>query len=399
MRNAAFNGHGGNLIYGLPEAGASRNAIRTGSLPNREEGSDRDAQRSPRLIGNSPPLQRVRRELWKFARTDAAVLITGESGTGKELAARMVHDHSARSNGPFVAVNCGGLPSSLIAAELFGHEKGAFTGATMTKIGLIEAASGGTLFLDEIGDLPIDAQPVLLRFLQERQIARIGGRHCFDVDVRVVTATNKKLEEHLRDGLFREDLFFRIRTLSTHIPPLRDCRSDILTITQHYVEEIASDRFGETPTLTPNAEAALLDHDWPGNVRELIGRVHRALATCESTCLTDEDFGFRKRERRHSNRHKSTVPCARTVHGDKADSSPSEPVEAPAEGDPAVSLVADASLSLAEAKNHLEETVIRREIERNGKHVSLAAQKLGVSKVTLYRLMKKHKIGLASLRD
>ncbi len=344
---------------------------------------------SKRLIGDSAPIRRVRREIAMFSRSEAPVLVTGESGTGKELAARTLHATSARAQGPFIAINCGGLPPTLIASELFGHEKGTFTGATQRKIGLIEAANKGTLFLDEIGDLSLDLQPVFLRFLQESTIDRIGAHSPIKVDVRVIAATNKNIRSLADDRKFREDLLFRLNLLSLHLPPLRDCRSDILKIASYYIGVGAKNRWERPPELTPDARQALLDHHWPGNVRELIGRVQRALATSETGVLTEEDLGFRRRERRCRPRPSGVRSELRPGNTDSdavaAECAPGNP----AKTDLTLPLPAGSSLTLATARTYVEAALIKDTLLKNHNCVAVAARQLGVSKVTLYRLMKK----------
>ena len=205
------------------------------------------------------------------------MLITGESGTGKELLARAIHDGSARAQGPFVAVNCAAIPSGLVASELFGHEKGAFTGAAARNPGQIEMANSGTLFLDEIGDMPIGLQGHLLRFLQEGQIRRLGGRETLTLDVRIVSATNVRLVQAISEGRFREDLYYRLNVLTLPVPPLRDRKEDVAQLAHHFLRVAAQDFNRPKQGFTAEAMAALLRHRWPGNVRELMSVVRRAV--------------------------------------------------------------------------------------------------------------------------
>jgi transcriptional regulator with GAF, ATPase, and Fis domain len=228
----------------------------------------------------------------RFARTDAPVLITGETGTGKELMARFVHDRSSRASGPFRVINCGAIPENLIESELFGHEKGAFTGAINRKAGLFETAQKGTIFLDEIGELPLHLQAKLLRVLQESQIMHVGGTETISVDVRIVAATNRELEAAVTSGTFRQDLFFRLHVLTLHIPPLRERGDDVLLLCAYFIKHYCQ-RFGlpEKTLLTP-ARNALKKHSWPGNVRELENVLQKAILLSEGDRLTQEDLSI-----------------------------------------------------------------------------------------------------------
>ncbi len=215
--------------------------------------------------------------LMRLAPSDASVLIIGETGTGKELVARRLHHLSGRSSGPFIAVNCAALPEQLVESELFGHEKGAFTGAVLQKKGWFEIASGGTLFLDEIGDLPPATQVKLLRVLQEREINRVGGRVSIPIDIRLVAATNVNLAEAVRGGRFREDLYYRLNVAQVQVPPLRERRGDIVPLAEHFSARYAAQLSIAVPALTVAARQALLDYPWPGNIRELENVIHHSL--------------------------------------------------------------------------------------------------------------------------
>src|SRR5688500_13279544 len=247
-----------------------------------------EVERSQRgaLIGNSEAMQRVRAMIEKVAETDATVLVRGESGTGKELVAREVHErNSERSQGPFVAVNCAALPSELIESELFGHEKGAFTGAAARRQGKFEQANGGTLFLDEIGDMSSNVQAKLLRALEERRIERLGGNESIPVDVRIVSATHRPLEQEIGNGNFRADLFYRLQVVTIEIPPLRDRREDIPLLAETFATA-AAEKFNlpERP-IAQNALRRLLEYNWPGNVRELKNAMDRAVILAEGSEL------------------------------------------------------------------------------------------------------------------
>ncbi|HYD66199.1 sigma-54 dependent transcriptional regulator [Azospirillum sp.] len=245
--------------------------------------------RATAMVFEDPASRALLRRMEQLAPTDADVLIIGETGTGKELVARHLHDCSGRRHRPFIAVNCGAIAETLVESELFGHEKGAFTGALSAKAGWFEAADGGTLFLDEIGDLPPAQQVKLLRVLQEREVVRVGSRRSIPVDVRVITATNVKLEEAVRTGRFRQDLYYRIKVGSLILPPLRDRPGDVLPLVDHFLT-LYGRRLGRRAVrLAPDAVQALLDHDWPGNIRELENVVHTALVTAAGDMLTRAD--------------------------------------------------------------------------------------------------------------
>lgn len=302
------------------------------------------------MVGRTPQMQRLFSQLAKVARTDASVLITGPSGTGKELAALSIHRQSARRNAPFVAVNCGAIAPQLFQSELFGYEKGAFTGANQRKIGRIEAAQGGTLFLDEVGDMPFDMQVNLLRFLQEKTIERVGGTETLEIDVRVIAATHVDLAEAVRQGRFREDLYYRINVVCIETPPLADRGQDIEDIAKHYFAKFAGMHNRSLRGFSKAAMNAMLSHSWPGNVRELVNRVQRATVMAEGRFIQPEDLGL-----------------------------PRASDEAPL-------------LSLEAARAAAERAMIRRALSQSRNQISRAATLLGVSRVTLYRLIEKYNI-------
>ncbi len=224
---------------------------------------------NPSLLGNSRAMQRVYKEIGRIAATDATVLVLGETGSGKELVARAIYQHSARNEAPFVAVNCGAIPENLLESELFGHVRGAFTGATVDRVGRFEQARGGTLFLDEIGDLPLAVQVKLLRVLQERVIQPLGSNREVPVDVRIIAATHRPLAQHIEEGRFREDLYFRINSAIVQLPALRDRVEDLGTLVRHFQGEATRDFGNGCPAFSPAVMKRLERHDWPGNVREL----------------------------------------------------------------------------------------------------------------------------------
>jgi DNA-binding NtrC family response regulator len=242
------------------------------------------------MIGSSEVMRTLHRAIGKVASTDATVFISGESGTGKELTAQMIHARSARRDMPFIAVNCGAVPHELLHSELFGYERGAFTGATQRKTGRVEEANGGTLFLDEIGDLPSESQAALLRFIQERKIERLGGIESIDVDVRVITATHVDMQAAVDEGRFRADLFFRLCVLEIREPPLRVRGKDITELALYALERFKDERARRIHGFAPDAIAALHNYGWPGNVRELINRVRRAIILSEGKYITAEDL-------------------------------------------------------------------------------------------------------------
>ncbi len=248
------------------------------------------------LIGKSPPIERVRAMVAKVARSQAPVHISGESGTGKELVARMIHDSGPRSEGPFVPINCGAIPTELMESEFFGHKKGSFTGAVVDKIGLIQTAEGGTLFLDEVADLPLHMQVKLLRVIQEKTIRPVGQANEIPVDVRILSATHKDLSELVAEGSFREDLFYRINVIGVHVPPLRERGEDVLMLAHHTLSRLAAEQGVATPHLTTAAQEALLAYHFPGNVRELENILERALTLCSGEEIDVADLQLRDEE-------------------------------------------------------------------------------------------------------
>jgi two-component system response regulator PilR (NtrC family) len=237
------------------------------------------------LLGSTPAIQEVREVVEKVAPGRTTVLISGESGVGKEVVARAIHRKSGRAEQPFVAINCGAIPEGLIESELFGHEKGSFTGASEARAGLFEVAGTGTLFLDEVGELPPPMQVRLLRALQERRIRRVGGTRDLPVAARIVAATNRDLTEEVQRGNFREDLYYRLNVIALHVPPLRERREDIPAFLAHYLARFAVEQGRAVPRLAPETERILLTHDWPGNVRELANVIERAMALSTAEVL------------------------------------------------------------------------------------------------------------------
>jgi DNA-binding NtrC family response regulator len=243
-----------------------------------------------RIIGKSASLQKVLKLVKKVSQTEANILIQGDSGTGKELIARSIHIHSDRFHRPFVPVDCASLPENLLESELFGHEKGAFTDAHVTRLGIFEYADGGTLFLDEIGELSITLQSKLLRTLQEHQVRRVGGRKLINVDVRIITATNKNLQKAVAEGRFREDLFYRINVITIPLPPLRERRDDVPLLANHYLKHFSKGSINEVNGISTKAMALMEGYDWPGNVRELQNVMERAVSLTGSKTIIPDDL-------------------------------------------------------------------------------------------------------------
>src|SRR5204863_382632 len=248
--------------------------------------------RLPAIVGESPRIVEVSQSVQKVAGTDSTVLLQGESGTGKELFARAIHQLSSRAERPFVAINCAAIPDTLIENELFGHEKGAFTGATARQLGKFELADTGTIFLDEIGDLGASVQSKILRVLQERQFERVGGGQAIDVDVRVICATNRNLADDVRERRFREDLFFRINVFPVTIPPLRARKDDVDALADFFLQKFAREMKKPSLRLTPEARATLHAYDWPGNIRELQNALERAAILCDAGTIAPRDLGI-----------------------------------------------------------------------------------------------------------
>ncbi|SAL36296.1 sigma-54 interacting regulatory protein [Caballeronia terrestris] len=299
------------------------------------------------MVGSCDAMLALFRSIRKVAMTDAPVFISGESGTGKELTAVAIHERSARRDQPFVAINCGAIPAHLLQSELFGYERGAFTGANQRKIGRVEAANGGTLFLDEIGDLPLESQASLLRFLQERKVERLGGHGSTPVDVRIISATHVDMQTAMIEGRFRADLYHRLCVLQIDEPPLRARGKDIELLAKHMLDRFKKDASRRLRGFSPCAIAAIHNYGWPGNVRELINRVRRAIVMSEGRQITARDLEL------------------------------GEYVEV-------------APVSLAQAREAAERQAIELALLRHRGRLGDAAHELGISRVTLYRLLSAH---------
>ncbi|CAN0619424.1 Sigma54 specific transcriptional regulator, Fis family [Burkholderia multivorans] len=324
------------------------------TLCDLELASDVAATGEDEMVGTCDAMQRLFRTIRKVANTDAAVFISGESGTGKELTALAIHERSSRRKAPFVAINCGAIPHHLLQSELFGYERGAFTGANQRKIGRVESAHGGTLFLDEIGDMPLESQASMLRFLQEGRIERLGGHESIPVDTRIISATHVDLDAAMRDGNFRADLFHRLCVLRIDEPPLRARGKDIELLAHHVLLKFRSDSARKIRGFTPCAVEAMYNYPWPGNVRELINRIRRAIVMADSRLISASDLDLGQ-------------------------------------------YTAQQSTTLAEARERAEKRAIEAALLRHRHRLAEAAAELGISRVTLYRLMGAH--GLRDLSD
>jgi two-component system NtrC family response regulator len=299
------------------------------------------------MMGASPQMQGVFSFIRKVATTTASVLLLGESGTGKEMAALAIHRRSPRKDGPFVPINCNAIPENLLESELFGHEKGSFTGATMQRVGLVETAKGGTLFLDEIGELPASIQVKLLRYLQEQRFQRVGGRQELTSDARIIAATNVDLKAGINQGSFREDLYFRLAVLVISLPPLRERGDDALLLAQEFLQKYAAQNGKANIAFVPEALRAINRHPWPGNVRELQNRIKRAVIMADSRRITEKDLEL------------------------------------------STGIGFSSSTTLKEARESVEREMIQRALKRNLGRISSAAAELGISRPTLYELMEK----------
>jgi two-component system NtrC family response regulator len=320
----------------------------------RLEAASGDAAALGRMLTGSPEMIKVIRTVERVASADVSVMLLGASGTGKELLARAVHEQSSRSKGEFVAINCAAIPENLLEAELFGYERGAFTGAVKTTPGKIELAQGGTLFLDEVGDIPLPLQVKLLRFLQERVIERIGGRAPIAVDTRIVCATHQDLDAMTADGRFREDLYYRLAEIVVKIPSLAERAGDAVLLARHFVNRFAREMNSKVQGLAPDATDAIDAYGWPGNVRELENRIKRAVIMTEAKTIGAADLDL-------------------PVAPDQA----AEPLP----------------INLRAAREVADRKAIRQALTRTENNISGAAKLLGISRPTLYDLMKQYQLG------
>lgn len=340
-----------------------RRALDVSKLKEENHRLKKELKKKHKIIGNSLPIQEVVRFIDKIADTDSTVLITGESGTGKELVAKRIHDKSSRDRNNFVPLNCAAIPKDILESELFGHEKGAFTGAVTTRIGRFELASNGTLFLDEIGELAPSLQVKLLRVLQEKEFERVGGIKTIKVDVRIIAATNRDLEKAVREGMFREDLYYRLNVIPLHLPPLRKMKEDIPLLVEHFVAEISKNKKKDPPRISRETMDCLVNYKWPGNVRELENLIERLIILKEGDNITPDELPERFIENRQ-------MPRAVT----KSKLLSSEGV--------------DLNLVLDEIENNM----IIQALEMSKGIKSKAASLLGLNRTTLIEKMKKKSI-------
>jgi len=319
----------------------------------RDSRSERERERFGRMIGHSPCMRAVFETLERAAASDATVLLEGETGTGKEISAEAVHRGSRRRDRPFLVVDCGAIPPQLLESELFGHERGSFTGAVGSRQGVFEAAAGGTVFLDEIGELSIDLQPKLLRVLERREVRRIGTNQHVPVNVRMVAATNRSLREQVAARKFRSDLYYRLAVVEIRLPPLRERREDIPLLAAHFLERLTHELGKDIAGISEGALKILMDCNWPGNVRELENAVERAMVTCRGPNLTEDDFSFLKQESLAGKTW--SIPAGMTLQ-------------------------------------EMEKLLIAATIQRAGGNIKESAAILGIDRSTMYEKIKKYEI-------
>ncbi len=316
------------------------------------------------MIGGSQPMNRLQEQIRLVAASNASVLVTGENGTGKKLVARSIHYHSPRREKPFVEINCAAIPEELIESELFGHEKGAFTGALAQKKGKFDLADSGTIFLDEIGDMSLKTQAKVLRILQERKFERVGGTRTIEVDVRVIAATNKVLEDEIRGGNFREDLFYRLNVVPFRIPPLRERKEDIPVLVEHFLDLFCRREGREIKVMAPEALAMMKSYDWPGNVRELKNIIERLVIMTPGRTITDA--------------HMPGYLAGKDVRE---------------EGGARLDGLRDVS-SLREAREEFEKEFIIQKLEENDWNISKTAEAIELERSNLHRKIKSYGINL-----
>jgi transcriptional regulator with GAF, ATPase, and Fis domain len=353
-RNVPFDEHHFELMIMIAGAGglALEQAMQLELMQAENSLLKRDMEMRTEIVGESAAITRLGAQIARVASTDSTVLIQGETGTGKELIARSVHQNSRRSAGPFIAINCGAITESLLESELFGHEKGAFTGAVMQKKGKFELASGGTLFLDEVGELPTSLQVKLLRVLQEREIERLGGTKTIKLNVRLIAATNRDLEAEVERGAFRRDLLYRLKVVTIVPPPLRECDDDIVRLARHFVARFSREMVSPVRGISPEAEKMLKRYDWPGNVRQLQNFMERAVVFCKTEMVLPEDL-------------------------------PEEFTR------PQKSFAAAASLSLQDATDAAQRDAIQKALKQTGGDLKEAAKLLDLNPTYIYRVVKR----------
>lgn len=323
---------------------------------------EKNSRKMGGMIGQCPEMLSVFSTIKKVAPSNVPIIISGENGTGKELVAQAIHEASLRKNGPFIPINCGAIPENLLESELFGHEKGSFTGAHATVPGKIQYASNGTLFLDEIGELPVNLQVKLLRFLQEGVIQRVGGRQDIPIDTRTVCATNVDIAQAIKEGRFREDLYYRISVITIHLPPLRERGDDILLLANYFLRLFNDEHKKKVRRFSSSAISFLRNYDWPGNVRELRNKIQRAIILSDASAIEASDLDTETR-----------LP-------DAADTN-------------------KPAMSLKDARDRVEREMIIAELDRQDGNIVKAAEALGVSRPTIYDLLKKHNLSPLMVSD
>ena len=338
-----------------------QNALERARMTRKLQELSSQVQRAEEIVGESPPMRRLKSELTRAAGSDSRILIVGENGTGKELVARRAHQLSPRAAQPFIEVNCAAIPEELIESELFGHVKGSFTGASADRVGRFEQADGGTLFLDEVADMSIKTQAKVLRVLQEQRFERVGGTSSIQVDVRVIAATNKVLEDEIREGRFREDLYFRLAVIPLQVPPLRERHGDIPRLVEHFLARYGQEIGRRPKRMDERAKAALTEYDWPGNVRELRNFVERMQIMVPGEVISLRDLPPQMRQ-------EST--------------------------DRIRILLDESSFTLREARAAFEKRVIERRLGTLNGNVSRTAESLGIERSHLYRKMKAYHIDI-----
>jgi two-component system nitrogen regulation response regulator NtrX len=340
----------------------AKNALQLQSLRRENKNLKQQLLLDDEMIGDSPAMKKVRDLITQSAPTDSRVMILGENGTGKELVARMIHNQSGRAEQNFVEVNCAAIPDTLIESELFGHEKGSFTGASAQRIGKFEAADGGTLFLDEIADMSLQAQAKVLRAVQEMKFERVGGHDPISVDVRILCATNKDIQKEISEGRFREDLYFRLNVIPIMIPPLKDRREDIPALLAYFMEKFSEKHKQKLKTISGEGMKQLADYPWPGNIRELKNFTERISVMCDEDIIPENTVLFYLREQT-ADRPENQELTDR--YGE---------------------------MKLQEARDHFEKQLLLTKLDENGFNISQTAQALGIYPSNLHNKIKKYGI-------
>ncbi len=336
-----------------------QNAMKVGHLMAENQALKAKINKEHEMIGESKPIDRMKKQIAIAAPSNGWVLITGENGTGKELVARAIHHQSTRSRQTFVEVNCAAIPEELIESELFGHEKGAFTGATAARKGKFDQANNGTLFLDEIGDMSLKTQAKILRILQERKFERVGGNRTIEVDVRVIAATNKDLEAEIKEGSFREDLYFRLNVLPFHVPPLRDRKEDIPRLASHFLNYFCSQESREIKCVSEEALHALMQYNWPGNIRELKNLIERMVIMTPEQLIEYDHLPD------------SIKNCTKNTTQE-------------------LSVGTISVTSYRDAKELFEKQFLNKKLEENNWNISRTAEEIGLERSNLHRKIKSY---------